>query len=96
MEVTFTDNTDKKRFEAQVDGKLALIDYIRTADKIYLTHTEVPPELEGKGIASAMVKKALQRIEGDTIKLVPLCPFIAGYVKRHPEFRSLLAQGYTI
>ena len=52
MEVVVTQNEVRKRFEAVVNDKLALIEYIKTKDKIYLTHTEVPNELEGQGIAS--------------------------------------------
>lgn len=96
MEVVVTQNEARKRFEAEVNNKLALIEYIKTKDKIYLTHTEVPNELEGQGIASSMVKQVLNRIREQELALIPLCPFVAGYVKRHPEYASLLAKGYNV
>ncbi len=96
MEVVVTQNEARKRFEAEVNNKLALIEYIKTKDKIYLTHTEVPNELEGQGIASSMVKQVLNRIREQELALIPLCPFVAGYVKRHSEYASLLAKGYNV
>ncbi|WP_114492956.1 GNAT family N-acetyltransferase [Candidatus Ulvibacter alkanivorans] len=96
MEVVVTQNEARKRFEAEVNNKLALIEYIKTKDKIYLTHTEVPNELEGQGIASSMVKQVLNRIREQELALIPLCPFVAGYVNRHPEYASLLAKGYNV
>lgn len=96
MEVKIKENTEKKRFEAEVENRIALIEYIRAEDKMYLTHTEVPTELEGKGIASSMARQVLQRIKDENLKLVPLCPFIASYIKRHPEWKEILAKGYNV
>ncbi len=96
MEVEIKENIEKKRFEAEVENSLALIEYIRAEDKMYLTHTEVPTELEGKGIASSMAKQVLQQIKDEHLKLVPLCPFIASYIKRHPEWKEILAKGYNV
>ncbi|RMA57804.1 GNAT family N-acetyltransferase [Ulvibacter antarcticus] len=96
MEVIVSENKEKKRFEAKVEGNLALIEYIRAEDKVYLTHTEVPKALEGKGVASSMANQVLQQIKDENLKLVPLCPFIAAYLKRHPEWKELLAKGYSV
>jgi predicted GNAT family acetyltransferase len=94
MEIT--DNKEKKRFETIVAEHTAFIDYIRAQNKVYLTHTEVPKKLEGKGIGSGMVKEVLALIKEEEKELVPLCPFVAAYVKRHPEWRELLAHGYNV
>ena len=96
MEVIISENREKKRFETEVEGKLALIEYIRAQNKVYLTHTEVPKELEGKGVASSMVKQVLQQIKDEGLELVPLCPFVAAYLKRHPEWKEILAKGYNV
>jgi predicted GNAT family acetyltransferase len=96
MDMNISENKERKRFETIVEGKTAFIEYIRAQDSVYLTHTEVPKELEGKGIASSMVKQVLELIKGEDHKLVPLCPFVAAYVKRHPEWRELLAKGYNV
>lgn len=96
MEFKIRENIEKKRFETEVENKIALIEYIRAEDKMYLTHTEVPKELEGKGIASSMAKQVLQQIKDENLKLVPLCPFIASYIRRHPEWKEILAKGYNV
>jgi len=90
-------NEGKNRFELWVDGHLGRIEYIiNKTGLIFLTHTEVDRPLEGKGVAPKMVKDALQYIQAHDLKLVPLCPYVAGYLKRHPEYHSLLAKGYNI
>jgi predicted GNAT family acetyltransferase len=96
MELKVIENKEKKRFETEVEGRLALIEYIRAENKVYLTHTEVPKELEGKGIASSLVKQVLQQIKDEGLELVPLCPFVAAYLKRHPEWKEILAKGYNV
>lgn len=96
MEVNIKENKEKNRFEAEVENRVALIEYKRAEDKMYLTHTEVPKELEGKGVGSSMVKQVLQQIKDENLKLIPLCPFIASYVKRHPEWKEILAKGYNV
>ena len=74
-------NENSRRYEFQIDGFIPKIEYILSENgEIYLTHTEVPPALEGKDIASQLVLKVLQDIEHKNLKLVPLCPFIAGYI----------------
>ena len=88
----------KKRFELKIEGQVAIIEYILTKDHvIYLTHTEVPEALEGKGIGSALVRKTLEFIKNKTYTLVPLCPFVASYLKKHPELADgILQKGYSV
>lgn len=90
MEYKLVDNEDRKRFEYQLEQGVALVEYIKTQNKIYLTHTEVPSKYEGQGIASSMVKDVLGEVENSGLKLVPLCPYVAAYIKRHPEWKKLL------
>lgn len=92
----FKNNEASKRYELAVDGQLAIIEYIATLDKIYLTHTEVPQSLEGKGVGSKLVKFALEDIEKRGLTLVPLCPFVAMYIKKHPEWKKLVLKGINI
>ena len=96
MDLIVTDNPDKKRYEVTVDGSTAFIEYIKAKDKIYLTHTEVPTTLEGKGIGSTLVLKVLEDIERKDLTLVPLCPFVAMYLKKHPEWKKLVMKGINI
>lgn len=90
------DNSDARQYEMQIDDQIAKIEYIRAKDKIYLTHTEVPIALEGKGIGSLLVNSALKDIEQQDLTLIPLCPFVAGYIKNHPEWKKLVLKGINI
>jgi len=83
------DNKEKERFEIDLDGKTALIDYSEQNGVVAMTHTEVPPEFEGKGIGSKLVKGALEIVKNDGKRVRPLCTFVAAYIKRHPEYESL-------
>ncbi len=89
MEYELINNEEDRRYEFQIDDVIAKIEYIRSGEKIYLTHTEVPIELEGKGIASLLVKKVLADILEKGLKLVPLCPFVNAYIRQHPEWEVL-------
>lgn len=88
----------KKRFELKIDDQVAFVEYILTKENvIYLVHTQVPESLEGKGVGSTLVKKTLEYIKEKGYALVPLCPFIAAYIKKHPESgKGILKEGYSI
>ena len=90
QEIPLTYNEDNSRFEFKVDEHLSLIDFKKKGNTIYLTHTEVPKELEGKGVAAAMVHKTLQYLEEHQLKLIPACSYVHAYLKRHPEWNRLL------
>lgn len=93
----FRFNEDKKRFELDVEGHQAIIESILNKENImFLTHTEVPVALEGKGVGKKIVELALNYIKEHDYKLAPLCPFVAAYLKRHREWEPLLANGYHI
>jgi predicted GNAT family acetyltransferase len=96
MEVDFKDNKDRKRFETEVNGHTAFVEYIRAKNAIYLTHTEVPGALEGKGVGSALVKRALEQIKQEGEKVAPLCPFVAAYIKKHRDWIPMVASGYHV
>ena len=90
------DNEEAKQYEFHVDGKIPRIEYIKTKNKIYLTHTEVPKGMEGKGIGKALVKAVLDDIKSNGLELVPLCPFVALFIKRNPEYKTLVLKGINI
>lgn len=85
------DNKEKERFEIDLDGKTALIDYSEQNGVVAMTHTEVPDGFEGKGVGSKLVKGALEIVKNDGKRVRPLCTFVAAYIKRHPEYESLVA-----
>lgn len=83
--MSFVDNTEKHRFELEVEGKIAFISY-RSANNVYtLLHTEVPAELSGKGVGSRLVHAVLQELSARHAQVIPQCEFVAAYLKRHPE-----------
>jgi predicted GNAT family acetyltransferase len=85
------DNQDENQYEFRIGKHIAKIEYIKTKNnEIYLTHTETPIALEGKGIASALVKEVLEDIKAKGLRLVPLCPFVVSYIQKHPEWRDLV------
>jgi hypothetical protein len=83
-------NPKTERFEVTLEGETAFSEYHVHGDHITLPHTVVPPAFEGKGVGSALARAALgyAREQGLTVK--PLCPFIAGYIKKHPEWQDLV------
>lgn len=87
-----SDNTELSRFELDVDGHLSFIDYRRHGNVITMTHAEVPPALNGRGIGSALARGALNLVRDRHETVVPLCPFISTYIKRNAEYQPLLAQ----
>lgn len=90
------DNKENNRYEFQIDGKIAEIDYSKSDGEIYFVHTEVPASLGGKGVGSQLAEKALEDVDRQELRLVPLCPFIAGYIKKHPEWKRIVMRGKHI
>jgi predicted GNAT family acetyltransferase len=80
------DNPKEHRYEALVDDKLAgFIQYRLQDERVTMVHTEVEPAHEGQGVGSELAKAALEDARERGLKVVPLCPFIARYVRRQPE-----------
>lgn len=89
-------NEKARRFEWEVDGKVAYTEYILTLNRIVFSHTEVPVGLEGRGIGSGLAKHVLNYAKENNLAIVPLCPFVAGYIRKHPEFKEMLAPGFSV
>jgi predicted GNAT family acetyltransferase len=91
MEVT--NRPEHSRYELRVDGELAGIVEYRDRARGGLrtfTHTLVSPLFEGRGLASHLARAALDDARAEGLKIVPLCPFIAGYIATHPEYADLV------
>jgi len=90
--VTVRDNPEAERYELVVDDEVVgEIVYRLRAGAVVLVHTEVSPELEGKGLGARLVAGTLEEIRARGLRLVPLCPFVAAYLRRHPEAADLVA-----
>jgi predicted GNAT family acetyltransferase len=85
-----TDNPSLSRLEANVNGNLAFVEYRKRANRMYLTHMEVPPALAGKGIGSELAKQSLDYARANKMKVIPACPFVAAYIRSHPEYSDIL------
>jgi uncharacterized protein len=85
-----TDNQAASRFEVTVDGQLAELRYRRNGKRLVLVHTEVPAELEGRGLGSTLVAAAAERAVREGLTVVPLCPFARGWLERHADAAAAL------
>jgi len=83
-------NKAHHRFELVVDGHLAAAHYTMEGDVITFVHTEVPPELGGRGVGSSLVQGALDQVRATGWKVVAQCPFVKGWIGKHPEYQDLL------
>ena len=84
--VSVRNNEDTRRYEAEVAGQVAIVQYQRAGDRIIFTHTEVPEPLEGRGIAAKLARTALDDAAAHSLTVVPLCPYVASYIRRHQEY----------
>ena len=75
-------------------GSYCFIDYKEKSNDIYLIHTESPEELAGKGVATALIEKTLDYIKSSQQQLVPLCPLVFAYIKRHPEWIAIVKEDF--
>ncbi|MFL6790937.1 MAG: GNAT family N-acetyltransferase [Bradyrhizobium sp.] len=83
------DNKAQNRFELDVGDAVAFANYRRTPSAVIITHTETPRALRGRGIASDLVKGALELIRADGRKVIAGCGFVVDYLHQHPEFADL-------
>ena len=83
-----TDNEAGSRLEIRAGDRLAGLAYRRNGRRLVLIHTEVPPELEGRGIGGALVSAVIDRAAQDGMTIVPLCPFARSWLQRHPDSAS--------
>ena len=84
-------NPSARRYEAEVEGHLAVAEYALEGDRQVFTHTFVPPELRGRGVAEQLVRTALEEARAAGRKVVPQCSYVAVFIRRNPEFQSLAA-----
>lgn len=91
MDPEVRNNPDEKRYEIRVDGQLAgFAQYRDRPGLLAFIHTEVDPAFEGKGVGSALAKAALDDARAQDVAVLPFCPFINEYIRRHPEYTELV------
>jgi uncharacterized protein len=79
------------QFEIRTEHGTALLRYAHRGAELDLIHTEVPEALEGKGYGAALAKAALEYAAAEDMKVIPSCPFVSTYIRRHPEHAGLVA-----
>lgn len=89
-QLNITNNEAESRFETTVEGKVAYASYDLEDGRIVFTHTIVPAELSGRGIANQLAQAGLEHARAKGLGVVPQCTFIAKYVERNPQYRELL------
>lgn len=88
------DDVPAQRFEVELDGEVATLAYERAGHRLVLIHTEVPPNLQGHGIGHLLVRAALDEAAREGELIVPLCPFVVSYLRRHSAELGLVAPEY--
>ena len=95
MTLSITHNKEASRFEAALQGLHAECSYRRHGDLLDLHHTEVPPALQGQGVAAALVRAALDWARSESLRVRPSCSYVASYMRRHPDTQDLLESADT-
>ena len=86
------DNTERHRFEMDVEGGMAFANYRADDSVVVVIHTEVPAALQGRGVGSRFVREMLDTIRASGRKVVPRCGFVAAFIRSHPEYQDLVAR----
>jgi uncharacterized protein len=94
-EVLVRDAPDRSRFEITVAGQLAgFAEYALRPERITFTHTEVLPSHQGKGLAGRLIRTALDSARRRGLTVVPLCPYVAGFIRSHHDYLDLVDERY--
>jgi predicted GNAT family acetyltransferase len=83
---------EKNRFEISIDNQLSKLDYFLDKDTMVITHVGVYPEHRGQGVAGKITEVALKYAEENSLRVVPMCPYVATYIRRHPQYIPLTRQ----
>ncbi|WP_019549720.1 GNAT family N-acetyltransferase [Streptomyces sulphureus] len=90
-EVEVVDAPGANRYEARIGGELAgFAQYVRSPTVVAFIHTEVDPAYEGRGVGSALARAGLDAERAAGHQVVPVCPFVAGWIRKHPEYQALV------
>lgn len=90
-QVQVSENEERSRYEAHVDGGVAgFVEYQLATNLVVITHTEVDPSYEGQGVGSELARGALDRVRERGVKALVVCPFINQWIARHREYADLV------
>lgn len=90
MKTDFAERPERGRFELAFPGGVAFASYRAEGDTLFVTHTEVPPQFEGQGIGSRLVRHLFDEARASGRRIVPRCGFVAAWARRHPDYADVL------
>jgi predicted GNAT family acetyltransferase len=85
-------NSTENRFETWIEGQLSKLDYLADDGSIIMTHVGVYPEHRGQGVAGKLTEAALEYAKEKSLRVIPMCPYIANYIRRNPQYIELTSQ----
>lgn len=88
------DNADRHQYELPVEDDVAVVTYNLSAPNLMITETLVPERLEGRGIASRLAKHVLADAKARELLILPVCPFFAAYLQKHPDHADVVHPTY--
>ena len=89
-DIAVSHNGPERRFETLVEGQFAVCEYELQGERVIFTHTFVPSQLRGRGVARKLVEVALQWAQANGKRVVPACSYVAAFIERRPEFKVLI------
>jgi len=89
MNIEVTHNEAENRFEVWVDGQLSKLDYNQHDNTIVMTHVGVHPDQRGQGIAAKLAQVGLEYAREKKLRVIPMCSYVAAYIRKHPEYMEL-------
>lgn len=97
LDITFDHDEERETFEAIVGDDRGVLEYRSNKEgKIFINHTEIPSALQGQGVASALVTHVFEYIRENNMRLIPVCPYVKSFLRKHPEHMDLLASGIRL
>lgn len=91
-ELEVTHNPAENRFETRIEGRLSKLDYLENGDTIVMTHVGVNPDDRGQGVAAKLTEVALEYARGKSLRVIPMCSYVAAYIRRNPQHGELTRQ----
>ena len=85
-------NETEERFETWIDGQLSKLDYMQDGNTMVITHVGVHPEHRGQGVAGKITEAALEYAKQKSYRVIPMCPYVATYIRRNPQYLELTKQ----
>lgn len=85
-------NEAEDQFETWIDGQLSKLDYMQDGNTMVITHVGVHPEHRGQGVAGKITKVALEYAKQKSYRVIPMCPYVATYIRRNRQYEELTKQ----